>query len=175
MGIVTTLTIGRRQAYRTGAVIGYGKRPKYGLGKPFRLLMASNLTRNMNTHKVVEKSLLFKRALAIVNCRRDQELPAITYLKPKQVDCLRHCVWDQESRDVLAVLATGYGKSLLFELIPVYCELVTRPMPAAVTPVTLVMSPLNVIIDQQMKTLGNQARRLPRADHGEWISWWNLR
>ena len=88
MVIVTTLTIGWRQGYRTGAVIGCGKRPKYGPGKPFRFLTASNLTRTMNAHNVVEKSLLFKRVLAILNCQQDQELPAITHLKPKQIDLL---------------------------------------------------------------------------------------
>ena len=123
----------------------------------------------------LEKSLLFKRALAVVNCRRDRELPAITYLKAKQVDCLRSCLdEDKQRKDLLAVLATGYGKSLLFELIPVFCELVNgleRP------PITLLMSPLNAIIEQQLKVFGKQAKRLSSGEFCmqfiiPWEIWW---
>ena len=69
--------------------------------------------RSMGAHlNSLGKSLFYKRALAIVNCRRDTRIPAITYLKPKQVERLHRCSEEGIGKNVLAVPATGYGKSL---------------------------------------------------------------
>ncbi|KAL3882524.1 hypothetical protein ACJMK2_028860 [Sinanodonta woodiana] len=58
----------------------------------------------------------------------------ITWLRPRQIDALYSL---RESKDLVVVLPTGYGKTLIFELIPFYlqCKVV-------------VLQPLNVILNQ---------------------------
>ena len=73
----------------------------------------------------------------------------ITILKPKQVDCLLHLVC-RPTGDVIGILPTGYGKSLIFELLPylyrIYanaCGQVARQC------VIIVLSPLSSILKEQ--------------------------
>ncbi len=86
-------------------------------------------------------------------------------LKPKQVKCLEAVY---SSKDVIAVLPTGYGKSLIFHILPslfydkfVGEEQKKRPSTATVNkPVILVVSPLNALIENQIQ------RKLSRTYKG---------
>ena len=77
-------------------------------------------------------------------------------LKPKQVQCLEAVY---SNKDVIAVLPTGYGKSLIFHILPplFYDKFVReeqRKRPSTVTvnkPVILDVSPLNALIENQIK------------------------
>ena len=73
-------------------------------------------------------------------------------LKPKQVQCLEAIY---SGRDVLAVLPTGYGKSLIFHLLPsLLLKMMNsqRPVPSlSFCPVIIVVSPLNALIKDQMR------------------------
>ncbi len=62
-------------------------------------------------------------------------------LKKEQIEVIIALMTD----DVLCVLPTGFGKSLIFGLLPYCCQ-----PPATV----ILMSPLNSIIDEQHERLG---------------------
>ena len=51
-----------------------------------------------------------------------------------------------EGRDVISMLPTGYGKSLIIELLPIACK-----EELSVDAFVIVIEPLNVIIEQQKK------------------------
>ena len=70
-------------------------------------------------------------------------------LKCKQVQCFESLL---NNEDVIAVLPTGYGKSLLFQLLPFFLPLRTSRN------IVIVVSPLNSIIVDQVKDL--QSRNL---------------
>ena len=83
-----------------------------------------------------------------------------TILKPKQVISLEHLYL---KRDVICVLPTGYGKSLIFHLLPgllfakemlLKNESVRDINISAVTAVVIVVSPLNALINNQISRLG---------------------
>ena len=68
-------------------------------------------------------------------------------LKREQKEALRAvCV---EKRDCLCVLPTGFGKSLLFQLVPFTLDYLTKVNTSCV----LVVSPLNAIISDQIEKL----------------------
>ena len=85
-------------------------------------------------------------------------------LKPKQVTCLENLL---NGRDVLAVLPTGFGKSLLFHLLPTFLPI------KSVLNIILVVTPLNSIIKDQVHTLRDkgitagvlQTERLQTSTH----------
>ena len=66
-------------------------------------------------------------------------------LKPKQVVCLESIY---NKKDTVAILPTGYGKSLIYQLLP---PLLSKCEKAVV----LVISPLNSLIDDQIKKINN--------------------
>ena len=72
-------------------------------------------------------------------------------LKPKQVQCIEAIY---SGRDVVAVLPTGYGKSLIFHLLPsLFFEKLNsqRLVPSSsFRPVVIVVSPLNALIKDQI-------------------------
>ena len=84
-----------------------------------------------------------------------------TILKPKQVICLEYVYL---KKDVLCVLPTGYGKSLIFHLIPALMfararleqnagsSLWNMNMSMAIT-IVVVVSPLNALISNQIARL----------------------
>ena len=74
------------------------------------------------------------------------------FLKPKQVACFDYLL---QGVDVLAVLPTGFGKSLLFHLLP---ELLPRK---SENNIVIVVCPLNSIIEDQIKIL--TGRNIPAA------------
>jgi ATP-dependent DNA helicase RecQ len=69
---------------------------------------------------------------------------SIRDLKPLQQTALESIV----QGDVIAILPTGYGKSLIYELLPFHhFEQTNEPA------VVLILEPLNVIIEQQTQKL----------------------
>ena len=95
--------------------------------------------------QIVITSAMFYSSLhfAIVN----SHLYSSIILKPKQVKCLEAVYF---GRDVIAVLPTGYGKSLIFHLLPslFYDKLTSASNKRAVI---IVVSPLNALIENQTK------------------------
>ena len=72
-------------------------------------------------------------------------------LKVKQVICLEAIY---HGRDVVAVLPTGYGKSVIFHLLPsLFLEKINYERGAAAHPVVIVVSPLNALIKDQIRRL----------------------
>lgn len=69
-------------------------------------------------------------------------------LKNEQLLCLTYVV---EGKDVLAILPTGYGKSLIFQLAP-QVIMRSRNIPASKS-VGLIITPLNSIMNNQIQTL----------------------
>lgn len=65
-------------------------------------------------------------------------------LKPLQVKCFDYML---KGHDVIAVLPTGFGKSLLFQLLPNFLPLKTDKN------IVIVVCPLNSIIEDQLKVL----------------------
>lgn len=66
------------------------------------------------------------------------------FLKPKQVLCLEYVI---NGFDVLAVLPTGYGKSMLYQLLPFIIPVQKNRN------IVIVVSPLNAIIEDQKNVL----------------------
>ena len=73
----------------------------------------------------------------------------IESLKPLQTDSLKKLI---NGSDVLAILPTGYGKSLLYEITPItYSQMEYRDI------FVLILVPLNIILTQQTNKLGKEA------------------
>ncbi|XP_052087859.1 putative ATP-dependent DNA helicase Q1 [Mytilus californianus] len=83
-----------------------------------------------------------KLVLTTINKLRGTEF---RILKPAQFLCIREAL----IRDTLAVLPTGYGKSLIFETLPYFRN-----------SSILVISPLNSIIEEQLVRYGDKAVHL---------------
>lgn len=103
----------------------------------------------MNKHHNFQDSLdhILKEKLALVNHNK-RFGTSVSYLRSKQIECLRALT----KSDVMTVLPTGYGKSLIFELLPFYMQCVCKQ-----NIVVIVLMPLNVIIQQEVERLGNHA------------------
>lgn len=71
------------------------------------------------------------------------------FLKPKQVLCFENLL---DGNDVLAVLPTGFGKSLIYQLLPTF--LPTRSL----SNIVIVVTPLNSIIEDQMNVLRSKSK-----------------
>jgi len=70
-------------------------------------------------------------------------------LKEKQYDVVKCVVLD--NKDVLAVLPTGYGKSLIYQLLPpVFNFMARRGKPEGKKSTVIVISPLNALIRDQI-------------------------
>ena len=77
--------------------------------------------------------------------------------KPKQIQCFEYLL---EGHDVIAILPTGYGKSLMFHLLPWVLPVKTR----GENNIVLVVCPLSSIIKDQISVLnerGIRAESLP--------------
>lgn len=82
-------------------------------------------------------------------------------LKPLQVKCFEYLL---RGDDVLAVFPTGFGKSLLFQLLPKFFPV------KADKNIVIVVCPLNSIIDDQLKVLEDKGVtadvfRIPSDEH----------
>ena len=78
-------------------------------------------------------------------------------LRPKQIDCVLNSA---KKQDLLCILATGYGKTLVFKLIPIYlsaCESNSSCNQVKGYLTIVISSPLNAIITQQKQLLGTSA------------------
>jgi superfamily II DNA helicase RecQ len=112
--------------------------------KRIKMASESDLSKNI---ELIDRSLHLKICLQFVNKMLSTNF---SFMKPKQAECTSVSV----GSDVICVLPTGYGKSLLFNTIPVYNKLMNNIK----TPVVVILiSPLNVIIHQQQQLLGNRA------------------
>jgi len=88
----------------------------------------------------------FEGALEKSICSYDRDI----VLKPKQRECLQ-AVYD--SRDVIVNLPSGYGKSLIYHLLP-----------NLLACVVIVVSPLNIIQNDQLRKLNNKGIKTCRLD-----------
>jgi len=112
-----------------------------------------------STHytKYVLKTNMDDQLLA--DCAR--EFQSTLQLKDKQVECLNYVL---SGRDVIANLPVGYGKSIIYQLLPLLMK--KKGLPKHVV---LVLSPLNIIQEEQIRFLdghGVTACRLPYTDEG---------
>lgn len=87
-------------------------------------------------------SVICRLGLALNRCN----FPSFC-LKPLQVKCFEYLL---NGYDVIAVLPTGFGKSLLFQLLPDFLPV------KADKNVVIVVCPLNSIIEDQLKVLGER-------------------
>ena len=86
-------------------------------------------------------------------------------LKPKQVLCLEAVY---RGKDLLAVLPTGYGKSLIFHLIPsLLAEKKRRSGLSAQKTVVIVVFPLNSLIHDQLQKINRIRTRAAVLTAGE--------
>ena len=69
-------------------------------------------------------------------------------LKPKQIQALTQ----SSTEDVLVTLPTGYGKSIIFEVLPHFNSLMCAKKSAVI-----IVSPLNAIILEKMETYSDLA------------------
>ena len=90
----------------------------------------------------IDFSLKSKIALFSINKRRDT---VYNHIKPKQLDCVKYAL----NFDTLVILTTGYGKSLIYELVQ---EISQEKV--------IIISPINAIIDEQVNRLGSSALKL---------------
>lgn len=84
---------------------------------------------------------------SILNLYNNSFNSNILCLKSKQKEAIKLLVKDQT--DVVCMLPTGYGKSLIYELLPIAYRYETK-----LDAFVLVIEPLNIIIDQQLAKLG---------------------
>ena len=108
----------------------------------FYIKFICSIFRNMAAEKLLAFGLKTKIALSKVNCDRKTEFQ---FLKPLQYKSVKAAQFD----DTLSILPTGYGKSLVFELLPRLND--TK---------ALIISPLNAIIEEQTEKLGDRSIRI---------------
>ena len=77
-------------------------------------------------------------------------------LKPKQVLCLEAVY---HGKDLLAVLPTGYGKSLIFHLLSSLIAEKNRRTDVLEKPAIIVISPLNSLINDQLQKINHLCER----------------
>ena len=94
-------------------------------------------------------------------------LPNIQKLKPEQEQSLRSFIGGQ---DVVALLPTGFGKSLIFQLAPLVAKELAKPNTSDAKPIVVVVSPLVALMEDQVKEaekLGVRAGQLGVHDDRE--------
>jgi superfamily II DNA helicase RecQ len=96
-----------------------------------------------------------KTSLYLLNQDRNCEY---LLLKPKQFECLTACL---KGNDVICVLPTGYGKSLVYELLPYYYRVYGQEIcEKDEKHIVIILTPLNSIIDEQCDKLSHRCIRL---------------
>ena len=75
--------------------------------------------------------------------------PEIKALRKEQQNVIKHVV--KQENDLIALLPTGYGKSLTYQILPTLHD-----MRKDVRRVVAVVTPLNAIMDQQVEELSSQ-------------------
>lgn len=89
-------------------------------------------------------------------------------LKPKQEEILKIIALTQ--KDLLAVLPTGYGKSLIYQIMPPLMDYMdSGQRPAQKKSIVLVVSPLNALIRDQVTKLKQSGLKacILKGDHVE--------
>jgi len=97
-----------------------------------------------------------QRALQLANKAKYAHVNAdykATSLKSKQSDCLKLAA---AKNDIIACLPTGYGKSLIYEVLP-YIEVVFRKDADSAI---LIVTPLNAIIDDHLQRIGERGFKI---------------
>ena len=77
-------------------------------------------------------------------CEVIREIDSITAIKPEQESALVEFL---DGKDVPAVLPTGFGKSLIYQLAP----LVTKKISPSTNPIFVIVSPLVELMNDQIK------------------------
>ena len=73
-------------------------------------------------------------------------------LKPRQKDALQSIVF--KGQDCLIVLPTGYGKSLIYQMLQsLFDKISARNLSSKDKSIVIVVSPLNALIDDQINKL----------------------
>ena len=73
-------------------------------------------------------------------------------LKPRQKEALQSIVF--KGQDCLIVLPTGYGKSLIYQMLPsLFDKISARNLSSKDKSIVIVVSPLNALIDDQINKL----------------------
>ncbi len=75
-----------------------------------------------------------------------ENIPGICQLMPEQEECLVHIL---NGGDVVALLPTGFGKSLIYQLLPIVSEKLGRPKFGKA--IIVIVSPLVALMDDQVK------------------------
>ncbi|XP_068713650.1 uncharacterized protein [Montipora foliosa] len=75
-------------------------------------------------------------------------------LKPKQLEALRAVV--QQKRDVLALLPTGYGKSVIYQLVPNMCDFLFQGRNYC--SIAIIASPLTALMMDQVEKIKKQGQ-----------------
>ena len=94
------------------------------------------------------------------------DLENISSLKDEQTIALKAFV---EKKDVFAVLPTGFGKSLIYQIAP----LVAKKLELSENPVVIVVSPLVALMEEQIReatSLGLTAFQLGVHDDDDTLS-----
>ena len=91
---------------------------------------------------------LFSKIQSVLECC---ECFPVIYFKPKQIQCLENLL---NGNDVIAVLPTGYGKSLIFQLLPCFFSS-TSSDGICNHGIVIVVSPLNSIIEDHLQIVNS--------------------
>ena len=86
-------------------------------------------------------------------------------LKVEQIECLRRVIYLRE--DVLAVLPTGFGKSLIYQIIPKVLECLKNESDNTQKFIVCVVSPLEYIRKQQVASINKLRCGLSAAAVGD--------
>ena len=93
-----------------------------------------------------------------------QKLSENIVLKKEQEATLRAVV--VQKKDCLCILPTGFGKSLIFQLIPFVCDSLNGVSDSCV----IVVSPLNAIISDQIEKLMSRGIGVKVFKHGDEVN-----
>ena len=104
------------------------------------LLLSNEFLKDLNFTLKVKISL--HRINKFRHCSYD-------HLKYGQIMCLKLLLKEQH---LIAVLATGFGKSLIFEVLPYFVSITTNEFPLVV-----IVEPLNVILHEQHAKYGDKS------------------
>lgn len=86
----------------------------------------------------------FKTKKALIDINKEKET-YFNYLKPLQSVSLKKSL----EGDCMIILPTGYGKSLIFQLLPLICN-----------SKIIIVSPLSAIIQEQVQKFGQHALKI---------------
>ena len=107
--------------------------------------------------------LVIQRSLNVLSnskcSNKNFDWKAITQ-RPMQSVCLKYAA---EQNDIIVSLPTGYGKSLLLEVLPYIKKVFNKREPS----IALIVMPLNAIIDDQLHKLGDDCVRVNPAAIGD--------